>query len=186
MLTPGPQRQRFCFNPRFQALINRFENRGLIMARTPSINIETPSETTPQAPDPSSISARAINFKESSPTVENESLTESNDSYKTCLASPGREVDNAITAFSANIAGTLQNCLTSVLRTSEEETEIQFKFTITKKKVSIKRIIEQGEGIDEKSSEVDRNVGSNKENIWSCVARAVRNVFWGDQGNLSK
>lgn len=144
MLTPGPQKPRFVYNPRFQALINRFENQGIIMARTPITNREKPQESTPPVGDLGTMPARAINFKDDSPAVEAHYSKESNDSYKTCVGSP--DMSNAITALTANIVGSLQTCLHSALKTTEEETEIQFKFVITKKKVSVKRIAEDFEG----------------------------------------
>jgi hypothetical protein len=185
MLTPGPQK-RFCLNPRFQALINRFENQGQTVARTPVQYKAKIPESTPPVGEHSQIPARAINFKEDSPIVEKENYSkESNELFKSCVDSPAQPigVNNAITAFTTNIAGSLQNCLSSVLTTSEEETEIQFKFVITKKKVSVKRIVDNAEGVDERSTEIERNVEPNKENIWSSVAKAVRNVFWREQGS---
>lgn len=185
MLTPGPQRPRFCHNPRFQALINRFENKGFTFARTPIQSPKSkPLESTPPVGDHANKPARAIDFKEDSPIVEADNYSkESTELFRTCVDSPIQPgVNNAITALTANIAGSLQTCLSSVLRTTEEETEIQFKFVISKKKVSVKRIVDNGEGTDERSSVIDRNVGYNKENIWSSVAKAVKNVFWGDQG----
>lgn len=178
MLTPGPQRHRFCYNPRFQALINRFENQGMIMARTPTNNREKPQETTPffgEANPP-----RAINFKEDSPVVENDSI----DSYKTCTDSPDADMNNAISSLTSNIAGSLQHCLSSVFKSVDDETEIQFKFVITKRKVSVKRLIDNGETVDEKHSEVENLKANN--NIWSTVAKAVKNVFWGDKGTYGK
>ncbi|KOB72671.1 putative I-connectin [Operophtera brumata] len=151
MLTPGPQKPRFAHNPRFQALLNRFENQGIIMARTPINNREKPQESTPPVGELSTMPARAINFKDDSPMVEADNFSkESNDSFKSCSGSP--DINNAITALTANIAGTLQTCLHSAFKTTEEETEIQF------------------------------NEDPNKENMWSSVARAVRNVFWGEHG----
>nr|XP_021196836.2 uncharacterized protein LOC110380989 [Helicoverpa armigera] len=188
MLTPGPQRPKFCQNPRFQALINRFENQGMIMARTPKTREKTADnqENTPSVGEPSTMHARAINFKEDSPQIELEYSKESNELFRTCIATPevGR---NAISAFTTNIAGTLQNCISSVLTNTEEETEIQFKFVITKKKVSVKRLVEECQvTADEKSTEIDKNLESIKENIWSSVARAVKNVFFGEQsGNFA-
>lgn len=146
MLTPGPQKPRFVHNPRFQALINRFENKGIIMARTPVNNREKPQESTPPVGELGNMPARAINFKDDSPMVEAEHFSkESNDSFKSCTESP--DMGNAINALTANIAGSLQTCLHSAFKTTEEETEIQFKFVITKKKVSVKRITEDFEGI---------------------------------------
>ncbi|CAG9788235.1 unnamed protein product [Diatraea saccharalis] len=185
LLTPGPQK-KYCLNPRFQALINRFENNGQTMARTPIQNKEKIPDSTPPVGEHAHMPARAINFKEDSPIVERENtLKESNELFKSCVESPVQNVgiNNAITALTTNIAGSLQNCLSSVLKASEEETEIQFKFVITKKKVSVKRIVDDKEGVDERSSEIERNVESNKENIWSSVAKAVRNVFWGEHGD---
>lgn len=183
MLTPGPQKQRFGYNPRFQALINRFENQGITMARTPKTTEKSCNnqESTPPVGEPSSMPARAINFKEDSPQIESEYSKESNELFKTCIDTP--EIGpNAISALTTNIAGSLQNCLSSVLMNTEEETEIQFKFVITKRKVSVKRLVEQCEGkADEKSSVIDKNLESIKENIWSSVARAVKNVFWGEK-----
>lgn len=182
MLTPGPQRPKFCYNPRFQALINRFENQGMIMARTPKTREKNANnqENTPPVGEPSNMQARAINFKEDSPQIESEISKESNELFKTCIDTPDIAM-NAITTLSTNIAGTLQNCLSSVLMNTEEDTEIQFKFVITKKKVSVKRIVEEYEGADEKSDVIDKNLEAYKENIWSSVARAVKNVFWGEQ-----
>lgn len=183
MLTPGPQKPRYCINPRFQALINRFENNGITMARTPVTKREPPVTTPPMGEHPNM--PRAIDFKDESPAVSIESNTDV-ELYKTCMEYPMEsKMNKAITSLSANIAGSLQNCITSVLKTNEQETEIQFKFVITKKTVSVKRIVEDGESINEKSSEVVRHTDSNKENIWSSVAKAVKNVFWGDTGDFS-
>ncbi|CAB3227924.1 unnamed protein product [Arctia plantaginis] len=179
MLTPGPQRPKFCYNPRFQALINRFENQGATMARTPTMrdkNIND-QENTPPVGEPSNIPARAINFKDDSPIIESESTREGSELFRTCIDVPEA---NAMSVLTSNIVGGLQNCLSSVLMNIEEETEIQFKFVITKRKVSVKRLAEECEGLDEKLSVIERNQESNKENIWSSVARAVRNVFWGE------
>lgn len=183
MLTPGPQKPRFCLNPRFQALINRFECQSQTVARTPINNREKTPEFTPTGEV--HMPARAINFKEDSPVVEAGNYSkESNELFKTCVDSPvSAGINTAITALSTNIAGSLQNCLSSVLKTTEEETEIQFKFVITKKKVSVKRIVDDGEGVDERSTEFERNPDANKENIWSSVANAVKNVFWGEKGS---
>lgn len=186
MLTPGPQKPRFCYNPRFQALINRFENQGIIMARTPKTREKNANdqESTPPVGEPSNMPARAINFKDDSPIIETESTKDSNELFKTCIDTPEA---NAISVLTTNIVGGLQNCLSTVLMNTEEETEIQFKFVITKKKVSVKRLAEQCEGLDEKASAIEGNQESNKENIWSSVARAVRNVFWGEHAaNFSK
>lgn len=184
MLTPGPQKPRFGINPRFQALINRFENTGITMARTPVTKREPPASTPPMGEH--SNMPRAINFRDESPALSIESNTDL-ELYKTCIEHPMEsKMNKAITSLSANIAGSLQNCITSVLETNEQETEIQFKFVITKKTVSVKRIVEDGEGIIEKSSEIIRDTSSsNKENIWSSVAKAVKNVFWGDNGGFS-
>ncbi|XP_060804142.1 uncharacterized protein LOC132902542 [Amyelois transitella] len=184
MLTPGPQKPRFVHNPRFQALINRFENKGFTLARTPVHPPKEKSlESTPPVGDHANMPARAINFKEDSPIVDTENYSkESNELFKTCVDSPVQpNINNAISALTTNIAGSLQHCLSSVLRSNEDETEIQFKFVITKKKVSVKRL-DEGEALDEGISEIDRDLGHNKENIWSSVAKAVKNVFWGDQG----
>ncbi|CAH2090021.1 unnamed protein product [Euphydryas editha] len=182
MLTPGPQRPRYVFNPRFQALINRFESQAMTAARTPvnrKDNKEKDLEDTPPAGD-HNMPARAISFKDESPVVETESQSkESNELFKTCVESPVGPINNAITTLTANIAGSLQTCLTSVLRSTDEETEIQFKFVITKKKVSVRRIAEDGGS--EKLTTVDIEDQTNKDNIWSSVARAVKKVFWGDQ-----
>ncbi|KAJ8719325.1 hypothetical protein PYW08_011500 [Mythimna loreyi] len=185
MLTPGPQKPKFCLNPRFQALINRFENQGMIMARTPKTREKNTAnnnqESTPPVGEPSTIPARAINFKEDSPQIESEYSKESNELFNTCIDTPEGSM-NAISALTTNIAGTLQNCLSSVLMNTEDATEIQFKFVISKRKVSVKRLVEECEGkADEKSSVIDKNLESIKENIWSSVARAVKNVFWGEQ-----
>lgn len=179
MLTPGPQRPKFCYNPRFQALVNRFENKGMITARTPVSNREQAQESTPPVGEPSNMPARAINFKEESPVVEVANYAESDDSYKTCIASP--DVSDAVSALTANIATSLQTCLRSAIRTSEDNTEIQFKFVITKKKFSVKRLAENGEGSVENFTDM-RDAENQKENIWSSVARAVKNVFWRDGG----
>lgn len=183
MLTPGPQRPRFTHNPRFQALINRFENQALTLARTPLNTKELKEkhlEDTPPAID-HNLPARAISFKDDSPVVDSGSQWKENELFRTCVDSPIQPINNAITTLTANIAGSLQTCLTSVLRSTNDETEIQFKFVITKKTVSVKRIAEDG-GC-EKSTEIEREDHSNKENIWSSVARAVKNVFWGSEGN---
>lgn len=182
MLTPGPQKPRYVFNPRFQALINRFESQAMTVARTP-VNTkdhkEKDLEETPPAGD-HVIPARAISFKDESPIVESETQSkESNELFKTCVESPVGPINNAITTLTANIAGSLQTCLTSVLRSTDDETEIQFKFVITKKKVSVRKIA--GDGESEKLTEVDREEQTNKENIWSSVAKAVKSVFWGKQ-----
>ncbi|KAF9416489.1 hypothetical protein HW555_006156 [Spodoptera exigua] len=183
MLTPGPQKPRYCYNPRFQALINRFENQGIIMARTPKTREKNTNnqENTPPVGEPSTMQARAINFKEDSPQIESEQSKESNELFKTCIDTP--EVGmNAISTLTTNIAGTLQNCLSSVLMNTVEETEIQFKFVITKRKVSVKRLVEECEGkLNEELHGIDKNQDSIKDNIWSSVAKAVKNVFWGEQ-----
>lgn len=182
MLTPGPQRPKFSYNPRFQALINRFENRGMTIARTPVTNRDKCQETTPPVGEPSSLPARAINFKEESPVIEaSDSICskEFDDSYKSCKDSPN--VTNVVTALTANIAGTLQNCLHSALRTTEENTEIQFKFVITKKKFSVRTIGEDGV-VSENNSDALANIKSQKDNIWTTVARAVKNAFWREPG----
>lgn len=186
MLTPGPQKPRYSYNPRFQALINRFESQGITLARTPKNNKdkEKDLEDTPPAGD-HNMPARAISFKEESPIVESESQSkESNELFKTCTDSPTPTMNNAITALSTNIAGTLQTCLTSVLRSNDEETELKFQFVITKKTVSVKRIADNGSGTDyEKLRDVD-SYHQNKENIWSAVTKAVKNMFWNDKGIL--
>ncbi|KAJ2951521.1 hypothetical protein O0L34_g13673 [Tuta absoluta] len=185
MLTPGPQRPKYFVNPRFQALINRFEHQGITMARTPVNTNRVPEDSTPPVPEHSNMPARAINFKEDSPIIEPENYSkESNELFKTCVDSPEiqtPDINNAITTLTANIAGSLQNCLGSALRATDEETEIQFKFVITRKKVSVKRIGDS-EGVGGKSSEIE--TVSNKENIWSSVAKAVKTVFWGEGTNL--
>ncbi|XP_047534065.1 uncharacterized protein LOC125068794 isoform X1 [Vanessa atalanta] len=182
MLTPGPQKPRYTYNPRFQALINRFESQAMTLARTPlntKEHKEKDLEDTPPAGDHNKP-ARAISFKDDSPVVETESQSkESNELFNTCVESPVGPINNAISTLTANIAGSLQTCLTSVLRSTDDETEIQFKFVITKKKVCVRRIAE--DGICENLTEVDREEQTNKENIWSSVARAVKNVFWGNQ-----
>lgn len=182
MLTPGPQKTR-CINPRFQALINRFENNGRTMARTPVTKRDLPITTPPMAEHTNM--PRAINFKDESPAVSTESTTDL-ELYKSCIESPMEsKMNEAITSLGANIAESLQNCL-SALKTNELESEIQFKFIITKRTVSVNRIIEDGEGTIEKSSEIVRHMdSSNKENIWSSVAKAVKNVFWGGKGELA-
>lgn len=183
MLTPGPQKPRYVYNPRFQALINRFENQAMTLARTPvnTKDKEKDLEDTPPAGD-HNIPARAISFKDDSPIVESGSQSkESNELFKTCTDSPAQPINNAITALSANIAGTLQTCLTSVLRSTDEETELQFKFVITKKTVSVKRIAENGDY--EKLTEINTDQ-QNKENIWSAVTKAVKNMFWSSNKGI--
>lgn len=183
MLTPGPQKPRYYINPRFQALINRFENNGITMARTPVTKREPPVSTPPMGEHPNM--PRAINFKDESPAVSTESNTDV-ELYKTCIEYPMEsKMNKVISSLSANIARSLQNCITSVLKTNEQETEIQFKFVITKKTVSVKRVVEDGEGINEKSSEIIRDTNANMESIWSSVAKAVKNVFWSDKGDFS-
>lgn len=182
MLTPGPQKPRYSINPRFRALINRFENNGITMARTPVTKREPPVSTPPMGEH--SNMPRAINFKDESPAVSTESNTDV-ELYKTCVEySQESKMNTAISSLSANIAGSLQNCITSILKTDEQETEIQFKFVITKKTVSVKRIEDEG-NINDKSSEVVSDMDSNNHNIWSSVAKAVKNVFWGDKGHFS-
>lgn len=184
MLTPGPQKPgRYCFNPRFQALINRFENQGITLARTPvNSNRDREQESTPPVGEHANIPARAINFKESvdSPAVSSVTEKESNELFRTCVDSPApsQPLQTAISALTTNIAGSLQNCLSSALRANEEETEIQFKFVITKRKAVLRKIPGEGENCNEIVEAYD----ANKENIWSSVARAVKNVFWGEQG----
>ncbi|CAG9135447.1 unnamed protein product [Plutella xylostella] len=184
MLTPGPQKPgRYCFNPRFQALINRFENQGITLARTPvNSNRDREQESTPPVGEHANIPARAINFKESvdSPAVSAVTEKESNELFRTCVDSPApsQPLQTAISALTTNIAGSLQNCLSSALRANEEETEIQFKFVITKRKAVLRKIPGEGENCNEIVEAYD----ANKENIWSSVARAVKNVFWGEQG----
>ncbi|XP_021203508.1 uncharacterized protein LOC101736974 [Bombyx mori] len=178
MLTPGPQK-RFCYNPRFQALINRFENQGYTLTRTPVTNREKPQETTPPVGEPSNLPARAINFKEESPIIDGNYSRDSDESYKTCTDSPQLGMSTALTALTANIAGSLQNCLNNILRTSDDETEIQFKFTITKKKFNLRNVAEAD------NDDEAENLEPNKENIWSTVAKAVKNVFWGEQASTT-
>ncbi|XP_041981442.1 uncharacterized protein LOC121734869 isoform X2 [Aricia agestis] len=184
MLTPGPQK-RFNNNPRFQALINRFEHQAKTLARTPiNKELKEPKESLENTPPTGehNIPARAINFKEESPIIEtdrSENTKDSNELFRTCVNSPDQPMNTAITALTANIAGSLQTCLSSVLRTTDEETEIQFKFTITKKKVSVKRVAT--EGFEERLKEIEQQENPNKDNIWSTVAKVVKNVFWGGQ-----
>lgn len=189
MLTPGPQKpHRFTQNPRFQALINTFENHGRTAARTPvnrDIHKNQDNETPPAPPhDLPTIHARAINFKDDSPTVSTrEETTPIIDMFKSCVdtspATPG--VNTIISTFTNNIAGSLQTCLSSALQATSEETEIQFKFVISKRKVSVKRIVDDGRAVDEKFSEIERQNDGDKENIWKTVAKAVKNALWGDQ-----
>ncbi|XP_063828935.1 uncharacterized protein LOC135078266 [Ostrinia nubilalis] len=184
MLTPGPQRPRFCLNPRFQALVNRFENQGQTVARTPVHNKEKTPESTPAIGEPTHMPARAIIFNEESLVVDTGNYSkESNELFKTCSDSPTSSagVNTALSALTTNIAGSLQNCLASVLKSSGEDTEIQFQFVITKKTMSVKRIVEEGASLEEKCNEIEKHYEANKENIWSSVAKAVKNVFWGDQ-----
>ncbi|XP_073945725.1 female sterile (1) Young arrest isoform X1 [Choristoneura fumiferana] len=187
MLTPGPQKARFCCNPRFQALINRFEqNTSIQPGSTPAsaqypadaeVNAQYPGsdtlartpvnrmQETPPVGEHSNI-PRAINFKDS-PVLEDKD----NELFKSCVATPGG-MDTAITALSTNIAGSLQTCITNVLKHTEEETEIQFKFTITKKKVCVKKMADDVAPVGER----DRD----KENLWATVKKAVKSAFWGD------
>ncbi|GBP46335.1 Mitosis initiation protein fs(1)Ya [Eumeta japonica] len=200
VLTPGPQKPRFCFNPRFQALINRFENQGKTMARTPNVvRFSSPNDGTPAVGDNAVCPVRAIDFKDDSAVAEHEKSSAidkdstGNELFKSCVDSPkeNEKVDEnnalskVISALANNIAGSLETCLVSALRSAEDHTEIQFKFVITERKVSVKRITDHGLGADVKTTEVDRATESNKENIWSAVARAVKKVFWGDE-NESK
>ncbi|CAG4961349.1 unnamed protein product [Colias eurytheme] len=171
MLTPGPQRPKYTSNPRFQALINRFENRVATVPQTP-VNIPDKGLATPSVEH--NVLARAISFKES-PGLE--STRDTNELFSTCVDT-NEPVNNAITTLTTNIVGSLQTCLTSLLKTNDEETEIQFKFVITKKKVSVKRMADNG---DEDLSEIDRDETSEKENIWSTVTKAVKKVFWGEK-----
>nr|XP_034833031.1 uncharacterized protein LOC117989728 [Maniola hyperantus] len=176
MLTPGRQRPRFS-NPRFQALINRFESQRATLTQTPITKKDTSIESTP--PGEHNNIPRAISFKDDSPIVDTESQSkDSTELFKSCVSSPA-PINNAISSFTTNIAGTLQTCLTSVLKSTDEETEIQFKFVISKKKVSVKRLTDDDNV--EKYTEMEREEQSNKENIWSTVAKVVRNVFWGNQ-----
>ncbi|KAL0878795.1 hypothetical protein ABMA27_003825 [Loxostege sticticalis] len=184
MLTPGPQKPRFCLNPRFQALINRFENQGQTVARTPVNNKEKTPESTPAIGEASHMPARAIIFNEDSLVLDTGNHSkESNELFKTCTDSPTNSagMNTALTALTSNIAGSLQNCLASVLKSSGDETEIQFQFVITKKKVSVKHVVEDGH-MEERCNELEKHYEANKENIWSSVAKAVKSVFWGDQG----
>ncbi|KPI90994.1 hypothetical protein RR46_14498 [Papilio xuthus] len=181
MLTPGPQRQRFCYNPRFQALVNRFETQ----ARTPlNIKVEKDQETTPPIGQ-HNMQARAIDFKEEINTDEVPSqCKDSKELFKSCVDTPSNPIDNTITTVTTNIATTLETCIKSALRTTEDETEIEFKFVITKKKVSVKRIEEDWESTDLKKNNNNKKQiepQQNKENIWSSVARAIKNVFWSEQ-----
>ncbi|XP_047997759.1 uncharacterized protein LOC125235289 isoform X2 [Leguminivora glycinivorella] len=191
MLTPGPTKARFNVNPRFQALINRFEQNVFSPhTQTPNTTDQTPNITdrtpnTTRTPDTMARTPicnrqetdnvpRAIDFKDSPLELKN-SVTEDNRdaSFKSCVATPGG-IDTAITALSTNIAGSLQTCISNVLKHTEEETEIQFKFTITKKK-TVQRAAEVGEG-----SIKDQE----KENLWATVAKAVKNAFWGEGGEF--
>ncbi|KPJ15689.1 hypothetical protein RR48_05653 [Papilio machaon] len=179
MLTPGPQRQRFCYNPRFQALVNRFETQ----ARTPlNIKVEKDQETTPPIGQ-HNMQARAIDFKEEINTDEVPSqYKDSKELFKSCVDTPSNPTDNTITTVTTNIATTLETCIKSALRTTEDETEIEFKFVITKKKVSVKRIEEDWESTDlKKINNKKTEPQQNKENIWSSVARAIKNAFWSEQ-----
>lgn len=179
MLTPGPQRQRFCYNPRFQALVNRFETQ----ARTPlNIKVEKDQETTPPIGQ-HNLQARAIDFKEEINTDEvANQCRNSKELFKSCSDTPLNSIDNTITTVTTNIATTLETCIKSALRTTEDETEIEFKFVITKKKISVKRIEEDWERADLKKNIKQTEPQQNKENIWSSVARAIKNVFWSEQG----
>ncbi|CAH4031635.1 unnamed protein product [Pieris brassicae] len=169
MLTPGPQKpKRAITNPRFQALLNRFENRVAMITQTPLNRLEK-SQETPQVEH--NVLARAISFKES-PGLEN---TKDTDLFSSCV---DPEPNNAITMLTANIAGSLQKCLASLIRTQEDETEIEFKFTVTKKKVSVQRMANDG---SENFNEIDRDAIVEKENIWSTVTKVVKKVFWGDK-----
>ncbi|CAK1542881.1 unnamed protein product [Leptosia nina] len=169
ILTPGPQRRKkFNNNPRFQALLNRFENKVAAIAHTPlSINAGK-SQETPVGEH--NALARAISFKES-PGLEN---TKDNELFKTCV---DPEPNNAIAMFTTNFAASLQTCLASLLRSQDEETEIQFKFSVTKKKVSVQRIADDK---DVNMNVIERDANAEKENIWSTITKAVKKVFWSD------
>lgn len=142
---------------------------------------ENSLESTPPAGNNDHMPARAISFKDDSPNVESGSNSKENELFKSCGESPAH-VNTAINSLTANIAGTLQTCLTSVLRSTDEETEIQFKFVISKKKVSVKRI-KDGDHVERYTEvQTEQADNQNKENIWSTVAKAVKNVFWGSHG----
>ncbi|XP_063625278.1 uncharacterized protein LOC134797011 [Cydia splendana] len=183
MLTPGPTKARFNVNPRFQALINRFEQNAFSPHTSQTPTDRTPSTT--RTPDTMARTPlnnrqetdnvpRAIDFKDSPLELKNSSVEDNRDaSFKSCVATPGG-IDTAITALSTNIAGSLQTCISNVLKHTEEETEIQFKFTITKKKTTQRAVA--AEGIAAMDQE--------KENLWATVAKAVKNAFWGEGGEF--
>lgn len=189
MLTPGPQKPgRFCYNPRFQALINRFENQGKTFARTP-VNIREKQQNTPSVADHlSAIQARAINFKDDSPITDlqrEEKESPCSELFNTCVESPvvnaNSDLNTAISTLTTNVAGSLQHCINSALQTADEETEIQFKFVITKRKVSVKRVAEDVKAVEnEIPIEADGQINKENKNIWSTVAKVVKNVFWGE------
>lgn len=119
MLTPGPQKARFCCNPRFQALINRFEqNTSNHAGGTPTPAQPLEAEANAQYPGSDTLARtpvnrmqespltgehnnipRAINFKDS-PVLDDKD----SELFKSCMATPGG-MDTAITALSTNIAG---------------------------------------------------------------------------------
>ncbi|XP_068632260.1 uncharacterized protein fs(1)Ya [Battus philenor] len=176
MLTPGPQKPRFCYNPHFQALVNRFEP----PTRTPVNCKDEADACTPPVGD-HGVHARAIDFREESCAEDETHSRESNDLYSTCVSSPGAPLRAALSAVTANIAGTLETCIDTVLRTTEEETEIEFKFVIKKKKVSVKAIAEGPQDAEEGKENIDKEAAENRENLWSSVAKAVKSVIWGKQ-----
>ncbi|VVC99733.1 unnamed protein product [Leptidea sinapis] len=172
-LTPGPQRPKHSYNPRFQALINRFENKRAAITQTPlNTNTETGLSTPPG--EHNNIAARAITFKEDSPIIDENYSKESNELFSTCMDTPATPNNGAISALTTNIAGSLQSCLSSLIKNNDEETEIQFKFVITKRKLSVKRIAED----QINNFEIDRDVNTERENIWSTVTKAMKKVIW--------
>ncbi|XP_061717703.1 proteoglycan 4-like [Cydia pomonella] len=183
MLTPGPTKARFNVNPRFQALINRFEQNAFSPQTSQTPNTHRTPDTT-RTPDTMARTPinnrqetdnvpRAIDFKDSPVELKNSLVEDNRDaSFKSCVATPGG-IDTAITALSTNIAGSLQTCISNVLKHTEEETEIQFKFTITKKK-TVQRPVE-AEGT---------TTNQEKENLWASVAKAVKSAFWGEGGEF--
>ncbi|XP_063538714.1 uncharacterized protein LOC134747966 [Cydia strobilella] len=182
MLTPGPTKARFNVNPRFQALINRFEQNAFSPHTSQTSNTTDRTPNTTRTPDTMARTPinnrqetdnvpRAIDFKDSPLELKNSLVDDNRDaSFKSCVATPGG-IDTAITALSTNIAGSLQTCISNVLKHTEEETEIQFKFTITKKKTMQRPVEVEGTARDQE-----------KENLWATVAKAVKNAFWGEGG----
>ncbi|KAI8431835.1 hypothetical protein MSG28_004409 [Choristoneura fumiferana] len=156
MLTPGPQKARFCCNPRFQALINRFEQNTSIQPGSTPASAQYPAdaEVNAQYPGSDTLARTPVNRMQETPPVGEHS-----------------NIPRAINFKDSPVLEDKDNELFKSCHT-EEETEIQFKFTITKKKVCVKKMADDVAPVGER----DRD----KENLWATVKKAVKSAFWGD------